>query len=343
MYYYSFLVTLICICICVPISSADELRVGFTYAKKSTNQLTFQALEIWAIQINNTGGITLENGTTYSVKLISYDDNENCELVPILYERLYLVDQVQVFMHPSAGNCPAAALIAEQYNVPTLNARSAYVAYLWTNHTWVYTLFPPFTGVTDGCNAALNATGALHRVIQVNCNESGGLAQPQQFSDTKYNTTYLEKLTMPSAIWSSVTGDNATQRSYMNTQVKRWKRMNPSAMIWSGCGSVNFLDALRRTKWSPPAIYSYGSTMLNSFRSRAGWEATGILSIAANDYSENFTDPVFGDTQQYVSMYRAMYNGTTPDTLTMTLSALGVILSESIKIAQTLDPFLLRK
>lgn len=322
-------------------SFPPEIRVGFTYARRGANQVARWGLEIWAKQVNDTGGILL-NGTAHYIKLIHYNDDEDCENVKILYERLLFVDKVHAFMHPGAGSCREVALLAMQYHIPTLNARSAFVAYSWRAHNWTWTLFPPSDGVTEACNAVLNASRALERPIRVHCNETSGLVVTQKADERRYNITYIEETLLDS---STINGGSnpelerdyaRTRNSYVAGLVRKWKKLNPSAVVWSGCGSFRFMDALRRTLWTPPAIYSYGATALNAFREQAGWQAEGLLSVSANDYSENFTDPVWGDTQKYVNMYRAMFNST-PDTLAMTISTIGLILSESIKRAQSLD------
>ena len=100
-------------------SAQETLTIGFTVSQtgKLNNDATAQmrGMELWRDDVNAKGGIKV-GGKTYSIKLVSYDDESQNTRVQQLYTRLIVQDKAQFLFSPySSGLVATAAIISEQY------------------------------------------------------------------------------------------------------------------------------------------------------------------------------------------------------------------------------------
>jgi len=102
-----------------PTFAQETLTIGFTSSQTGAlnNDSTAQmrGIELWRDDVNAKGGIKA-GGKSYTVKLVSYDDESQNTRVQQLYTRLITQDKAQFLISPySSGLVATAAVISEQY------------------------------------------------------------------------------------------------------------------------------------------------------------------------------------------------------------------------------------
>jgi len=103
----------------VPAFAQEAITIGFTASQTGAlnNDSTAQmrGIELWRDDVNAKGGIKA-GGKSYTVKLVSYDDESQNTRVQQLYTRLITQDKAQFLISPySSGLVATAAIISEQY------------------------------------------------------------------------------------------------------------------------------------------------------------------------------------------------------------------------------------
>ena len=102
-----------------PAFAQDTITIGFTASQTGAlnNDSTAQmrGIELWRDDVNAKGGIKV-GGKSYTVKLVTYDDESQNTRVQQLYTRLITQDKAQFLISPySSGLVATAAIISEQY------------------------------------------------------------------------------------------------------------------------------------------------------------------------------------------------------------------------------------
>lgn len=132
--------------------------IGFTASQtgklnvESTRQIN--GLNLWIKQINEAGGIKLQDGTTVKFDTKFYDDESNKDRVQELYTRLSTEDNADFLISPySSGLTDAAAVIAEQYGKVMVTTGAASDSTYQKGYTLVFQAYTPasryLTGAID--------------------------------------------------------------------------------------------------------------------------------------------------------------------------------------------------
>ena len=142
----------------VPQTEEKTVVIGFTtsqtgkYNVSSLRQVN--GLQLWMNEVNNAGGITLNDGTVVKFDYKTYDDESTTERVQELYTRLATEDNADFLISPySSGLTSAAALIAEQYGKVMITTGAASDATYMEGYTRVFQAYTPasryLTGAVD--------------------------------------------------------------------------------------------------------------------------------------------------------------------------------------------------
>src|SRR5665213_504285 len=112
-----------------PAFAQDTTPIGFTASQTGAlnNDSTAQmrGIELWRDDVNGKGGIKV-GGKSYTVKLVTYDDESQNTRVQQLYTRLITQDKAQFLISPySSGLVATAAIISEQYGKVMLTTGGA--------------------------------------------------------------------------------------------------------------------------------------------------------------------------------------------------------------------------
>jgi branched-chain amino acid transport system substrate-binding protein len=137
---------------------SQTVTIGFTASQtgslnvESTRQNN--GLTLWMNQVNEAGGITLDDGTVITFDSKFYDDESNKDRVHELYTRLVTEDEADFLISPySSGLADAAAVIAEQYGKVMITTGAASDDTYKKGYTLVFQAYTPasryLTGAVD--------------------------------------------------------------------------------------------------------------------------------------------------------------------------------------------------
>jgi branched-chain amino acid transport system substrate-binding protein len=157
-----------------PKAQANGVRVtiGFTVSKtgslnvESTRQTN--GFNLWMKQVNDSGGITLEDGTVVTFDAKYYDDESSKGSVQQLYTRLATKDNAAFLISPySSGLTDAAAVIAEQYGKIMITTGAASDSTYERGFSLVYQAYTPASRYLTGAVDLLTATDTSAQRIAI--------------------------------------------------------------------------------------------------------------------------------------------------------------------------------
>lgn len=314
------------------------IKVGYSFYFQG-DQTPRQGVETWAYQINSTTGLNV-SGIIYNVRLVLYNDGNDCNAKYVLYKYMAEFDNVTAFIAPT-GNCfgsRTALGISNLYKIPMVNGANSIMAWFTPTSqlTYTWTLFPPIDGVTGECTAAMKYGCGLDSavVLFLNGSQATSLYALQQTNLVQYNINATDIPIIGSQV--GIVGTKHWNDS-MDAIIKNLRDVvRPSMFIWSYYGGVTMLDRIRLLKYEPPAIFTWAGVALLPSRLAAGWRGRGLLALSAWDETTLFGDPVFGNSSVFVETYKKLWNGTI-DTFSGVMGASVVVLGRAIEIAGTLD------
>ena len=111
-----------------PALAQNTITIGFTASQTGAlnNDSTAQmrGIELWRDDVNAKGGIKV-GGKSYTVKLVTYDDESQNTRVQQLYTRLITQDKAQFLISPySSGLVATAAIIDTRIRPPPRQRRA---------------------------------------------------------------------------------------------------------------------------------------------------------------------------------------------------------------------------
>jgi len=145
-------------------ASVEEMvTIGFTasqsgkYNVESTRQIN--GLNLWMEQVNEAGGIALEDGTVVKFESVFYDDESNTDRVQELYTRLATEDDADFLISPySSGLTDASSVIAEQYGKIMITTGAASDSTYQKGYSLVFQTYTPASRYLTGALDLLAAT-----------------------------------------------------------------------------------------------------------------------------------------------------------------------------------------
>ncbi len=131
-----------------PMGEEVTVVVGFTSSLTGSQEVSSKrqvnGFTLWINQINESGGITLSDGTVVKFDFKTYDDESNAERVQELYTRLITEDNADFLISPySSGLTSAASIVAEQNGKVMITAGAADDAAYKTGNTSLFQLYTP--------------------------------------------------------------------------------------------------------------------------------------------------------------------------------------------------------
>ncbi|MDX1663389.1 MAG: amino acid ABC transporter substrate-binding protein [Candidatus Promineifilaceae bacterium] len=140
------------------VSGEQTALIGFTasqtgkYNVESTSQIN--GLNLCMQEVNDSGGVTLDDGSQATFASVFYDDESNTERVQELYTRLATEDDANFLISPySSGLTDAASVIAEQYGKVMITTGAASDSTYQKGFTRVFQTYTPasryLTGALD--------------------------------------------------------------------------------------------------------------------------------------------------------------------------------------------------
>ena len=157
-----------------PTPQGDEIRVTIGFTVSQTGSLNLEStrqtngLNLWMKQINEAGGIKLEDGRVVKFDAKYYDDESTKDRVQQLYTRLATKDNATFLISPYSSNlADAAAVIAEQYGKIMITTGAASDSTYKRGFTLVYQVYTPASRYLTGAMDLLNATDPSAKRIAI--------------------------------------------------------------------------------------------------------------------------------------------------------------------------------
>lgn len=152
-------------------AAQETLTIGFTASQtgKLNNDSTAQmrGMEMWRDDVNAKGGIKA-GGKSYTIKLVSYDDESQNTRVQQLYTRLITQDKAQFLFSPySSGLVATAAIISEQYGKVMITTGGAEEKTYRLGNKNLFQLYTGAASYLAGAIAALKSKNAKAQVAFV--------------------------------------------------------------------------------------------------------------------------------------------------------------------------------
>lgn len=200
----------------------QTISIGFTVSKTGALNVDsleqYRGFELWRDQTNAAGGIKA-GGKSYTINLVSYDDESNTKRVQQLYTRMILQDKADFLFSPYSSSLTAtAAVVTEQYGKIMLTTGAAEEkTYKLGNH-FLYQMFAPATQYLTAAVDALKAKDPKAAVAFVyeDASFSNAVVTPakpyaqQQGFNVVFSEAYAPNTTDFSAIIDKVISSKAT-------------------------------------------------------------------------------------------------------------------------------------
>jgi branched-chain amino acid transport system substrate-binding protein len=131
-----------------PVAVEKTITIGFTSSLTGSQEVSSKrqvnGFNLWMNEVNESGGITLTDGTVVKVAAQTYDDESSKERVQELYTRLITEDNADFLISPySSGLTAAASIIAEQNGKIIITAGAAEDDAYKTGNTRLFQLYTP--------------------------------------------------------------------------------------------------------------------------------------------------------------------------------------------------------
>lgn len=149
-----------------------QVVIGFTISQtgnlnvESTRQMN--GLNLWMKQVNEAGGVRLNDGTAAKFAAVYYDDESTKDRVQQLYTRLATRDKAAFLISPySSGLADAAAVVAEQYSRIMITTGAASDSTYKRGFSLVYQVYTPSSRYLTGAVDLLRSTDPSAQKIAI--------------------------------------------------------------------------------------------------------------------------------------------------------------------------------
>jgi branched-chain amino acid transport system substrate-binding protein len=311
----------------------DTLKIGaavsLTGAQSRFGNMVKNGYELWKDYVNEKSGIDV-GGKKYKVAIIYYDDQSDPQVSAKLTEKLITEDKVQFLLGPySSGITLATSAIAEKYNMInmacTANADSVYTR----GYKNVFSILPPASAILDSFMEMLGTLAPAPKKLAM-------ISPTDLFplNVAEGAQKHAKELGLDMALFEKYP-KGATDLSSLLLKIKALK---PDVLIGTG-----YLDdailAVRQAKDQrvdfKAMVFTTGPE-LEDFTKNLGKDADYVYGVSWWMPRANFKCPVFGTTQNYVSLYAKRF-GSGITYQAAAASQGGVLLQLAIEKAKSLE------
>ncbi|MDH3233462.1 MAG: amino acid ABC transporter substrate-binding protein [Alphaproteobacteria bacterium] len=290
-----------------------------------------EGYDLWAEQVNKTGGIKV-GGDTYKIQIIYSDYQSNTPRAVQLAEKLITVDKVNFLFSPfGSGATKAASAVSEKYGIPTIAATASSTAVYNQGYKYLFGTFTPNSTLTTPLAALVRQKMPnVKRVAILARNDLFPLAIANVMNGSAkksgFSVVAFEK-------YSIGTLDHATTLTKLRATRPDWV---------FATGYINDLILIRKQMRDVglrvPVVTMIAGPAYKEYAEALGKQAENVTSAAWWHPAVRYTGgPVFGSTVKYNELFQAKYKKI-PDYAQASSSAAGVILQLGIQKAGSIDP-----
>lgn len=304
----------------------DYYKVGAVTSLSGEDQfggnLTKRGYEAWAQYVNKQGGIEIK-GKKYQVKMYYADDQSTPATGADAIERLIKSEGVDFVLGPyTSGVTLAVAPITEKYKTPHITG-SAESPRVWEpKYKYTFGTIPAVTAIGPAMTdffAKQNPKPASMAIVGLN--DAFSKATAESFKAA------AEKAGIPVVKFEIVPPN--TDFTPIVTAIKA-AGAETLAIGSHEKAAMEIVKAAKSLDYNPKAIFQHYGMTSSDFLKGLGKDAEFVFGATYWLPSERLKDPLFGNTENYVKEFKAMFNSE-PDYTEAGCTAAGIAFQEALK------------
>ena len=295
---------------------------------------TLNGYNLWADQVNAHGGIKI-GGTSYQVKIKSYDDGSSAQKSAQLTKQLITSDKVNFLLGPYGSAATLTdEVIAEQYQLPMVEGNGAAQAIFAKNNPYIFGVLSPspeYAGAMIKAAMALPTPPKTIAIINANDAFSTEVATAAKSLATTDGMEVVYTQSYPA---------NASDLSGILTQIKTSAHGGVPDMILGSGHENEALTTIKQAKQLGvnPKLWAFTvGPALPDFATTLSGDANYVIGSSQWTPQVKYqgTD-IFGTAQNFEQLYKAKYN-VEPSYQAAESAACGVAYQAALESANSLD------
>jgi len=319
-------------------ASAKVIKLGcaisFTGGKSRTGKLYRDSYNMAVKKINNSGGIKVGN-TTYSLKIVYYDDKSNPTESSRLVEKLINEDKVNFLLGPySSGITIPNSIVAQRYRIPMVEGGGASGKIFSRGNKFIFGTLPPAGQYFESTLEMLKTFSPAPKTIAIVYSDdkfdiSVGKGTKKLAEKMGFNIVLFEKYAEGASDFTSI--------------LTKIKSLKADVVLVAGHTqeALNFTQQEKELNVCPKLVSMTVGPSEADFRKSLGKDAEYIYGVASWSPQMNFTGYLFKDTKTFVSLFKKNYKYD-PDYHNASAIAGIAVFKNAIERANTLDPMKVR-
>ncbi|MDI6895405.1 MAG: amino acid ABC transporter substrate-binding protein [Bacillota bacterium] len=273
------------------------MPLSFTGSTAKEGQMCKEGVELWKDYVNDRGGINI-GGKKYLVEIKYYDDESKPETSARLTEKLITEDNIKLLFAPYGSPAGfAASTVAEKYKVPMIMGAGGATNIFTRGYKYIF-------GVYAASSDYFKATVDLLVTMEPRPKTVAILTKNDVFSleaaegakkfcqDKGLQIVYYD-------VFPVGTKD-------LTPQITAIKQKNPDVFLGSShlAESIIMMRNCKELDFCPQMIAMTVGPPVPDFAKTLGKDAEYVLGCAMWVPTARYKDPVFGDTQTYVKLFK---------------------------------------
>jgi len=275
--------------------------ISFTGGESRSGKLYRDAYDMAVEQINKNGGVKVGNDN-YQLKIIYYDDKSDPTESSKLVEKLIAEDKVDFLLGPySSGITIPDGLVAQRYKVPMIEGGGASGKIFSRGNKYIFGTLPPAGQYFKSTLEMLKTFNPAPKTIAI------------LYSDDKFDVSVAEgtdKLAKDMGFDVVLYEKYAERATDFNSILTKIKSLKADVALLAGHTeeSLNFTQQAKELDVSPKLIAMTVGPSEADFRKSLGKDADYIYGVASWSTQMNFKGYLFGDTQEFIKLFKAKFN-----------------------------------
>jgi branched-chain amino acid transport system substrate-binding protein len=304
--------------------------IAFTGKESRTGKYYRDSYDMAVAKVNESGGVKVGN-KTYQLEIVYYDDKSDPTESSRLVEKLITQDKVNFLLGPySSGITIPDSIIAQRYQVPMIQGGGASGKIFDHGNKYIFGTLPPAGQYFKSTLEMLKTFKPAPKTVAI------------LYSDDKFDVSVAEgtrplakEMGFDIALYEKYT-EGASDFTSLLTKIKT---LNVDVVLIAGHTeeSLNFTKQAKELNACPKFISMTVGPSEADFRKSLGKDAEYIYGVASWSPQMNFKGYLFGDTQEFVKLFKEKYNYD-PDYHNASAIADVAVFKDAIERAGSLNP-----
>ncbi len=303
--------------------------VSLTGKLAKEGQLLKRGYDLWKEKVNEGGGIKVGD-KRYKVEIIYYDDQSDPTTTARLVERLIIQDGVKFILGPyGSAQVFAAAPIVEKYGALMVQAGGASSEIYKKGYKNVFGLYT--TAPDYGKDLVELATR-----LDKNLRTIAIVYEKDIFAEDAAKGAYehAKRKGLKVVLFEGY----PKEAQDLSSLIQKIRLHKPDIIIGSGhfADSVLLVKQLKQFRVNPKFLGLTVGPALPAFVQSLGEDAEGIFGPVQWSPALKYKDPLFGNTEEFVKIYRERFKED-PEYHVAGAVAAGIVFQKAIEKAKSLD------